>query len=244
MTEGPDGYLLLIDQQQYGPYSLGELRAGVREGWARTDHLVWGPGLTDWVPIEQVPGLGGPAAPLPPPPQPTATRRRGPLLWVGCFLGCGVVVLALAVAAAFWLGWLNSPFTNGRQPEAYDFEAIYASDTGEWRRYPDRPAEEAAIAARQRELIRALRAGDLETAARFVVPEDREVWTARTRARPALTAALADALDTAEMSFLGVQPDIPDDPRSRTAGFVVTSGGHSFEIMWVKLDGAWYLYRY
>lgn len=244
MSAGSDGYLLLVDQQQHGPYSLEELRAGLGEGWARPEHLVWGPGLSGWTPLDRVPGLGWHAAPPPPTPAPTTPRRRSPLLWVGCLLASGAVVLAMAVGGAFWLGWLSNPLTDGRQPEPYDFEEIYASDTGAWRSYPDRPAEEAAIAARRRDLARALRAGDVDAAADFVVPEDKDTWEARTRSEPALAVALADALDTAEMSFLGVQPDIPDDPRSRTAGFVVTSGRRSFEIVWIKLDGTWYLYRY
>jgi hypothetical protein len=243
MSASPGGYLLLVDQQQYGPYSLEELRDGLAAGWARPEHLVWGPALAGWTPLGQLPGVV-PAATPPPPPAPAPRRRRGRLLWVGCLSAAGAAALALAVAAVLWLGWPGNPFAADRQPEPYDFEEIYSSDTGDWRRYPDRPAEEAAIAARQRELVQALRGGDLEAAARFVVPEDREVWTSRTRARPALAVALADALDTAEMSFLGAEPDIPDDPRSRTAAFVVTSGRRSFEVVWVKLDGAWYLYRF
>jgi|GEM_PF-3818587 len=244
MSASPGGYLLLVDQQQYGPYGLEELREGLAAGWARPEHLVWGPGLSDWSPLGQLPGVVPAAPPPPPPPAPPPRRRRGRLLWVGCLAAWGAAAVALAVAAVLWLGWPGNPFADDRQPEPYDFEEIYSSDTGDWQRYPDRPAEEAAIAARQRDLVRALRAGDLDAAARYVVPEDQEAWIARTRAEPALAGTLADALDTAEMSFLGVEPDIPDDPRSRTAGFVVTSGRRSFEVMWVKLDGAWYLYRY
>ena len=244
MSAETRGFLLLIDQQQHGPYSLEELQTGLREGWARPEDLIWGPGLTEWTSIASVPSLGG-CADLPPPvPAPVATRRRSPLLWAGCLAIAGVLVLAAAFVGVVRLGWVNSPFGGRDRPESYDFEEIYASDTGDWRRYPDLETELEAIARRREKLVRTLRAGELDTAAGFVNPEDQEVWQSRTRAEPALAAALADALDTSVVSFLSVQPRIPDDPRSRTAGFVVTARGRRFEILWIKLDNTWFLYRY
>jgi hypothetical protein len=234
-------YLLLVDQQQYGPYSLEELRAGLGAGWARPEHLVWGPDLAEWTPLGQLPGFVAPAEPPPLPTAPATTNSRGRRLWVGCLVATAAATMSLVAVVWFARGGL--PFFGERRPEPYDFEAIYASDTGDWRHYPDRPAEEDAIADRQRELVQALRAGDVEAAAQFVAPDERELWTSQTRARPALAAALADALETADMSFLGVETGLRDDPRSRTAAFVVTSGGRSFEIMWIKIDDVWFLYR-
>jgi hypothetical protein len=242
MSTSPGRYLILIDQQQYGPYSPEELHEGLAAGWARPEHLVWGPDLATWTPLGQLPGLGAPIHPPALPTAPARKRPRGRLLSV-CLVASGAAAVALVLATVIWLGRAGSPFAGDRQPEPYDFEDIYTSDTGDWRSYPDRPAEEAAIAGRQRELVRALRAGDVEAAAQFVDPEEREIWTSQTRANPALAATLADALDTAELSFLGVEINIPDDPRTRTAAFVVTSGRRSFEVMWIKLDGVWYLYR-
>lgn len=240
MSTESRGYLLLIDQQQHGPYSLEELQTGLREGWARPEHLIWGPGLTDWTPIDRVPSLSGCADVPPQLPAPVATRRRRPLLWAGCLTIAGVLVLAVAFVGVVRLGWFGGP----DRPEPFDFEEIYASDTGDWRRYPDLETELEAIARRREKLVRALRAGEFDVAAGFVDPEDQEVWQARTQAEPALAVALADALDTSVVSFLSEQPRIPDDPRSRTAGFVVTARGRRFEILWIKLDDTWFLYRY
>lgn len=247
MSAGDGGYLLLVGEQQYGPYSADDLQAGLREGWARPDHLVWRPGLTDWTTLQQALGLP-PALPPPPPRAPVEAevpRRRGLRPWLlGCLVACGVVTVTLAVALAARSGWIGAVLDSGDRPEPYDLETIYDTDNGDWRAYPDLKVELKAIAQRQSTLVQALRAGDVESAAAFICPEDQSVWTTRTRAEPALGAALADALDTSVISFLSSGTEVKDDPRSRTAGFVVSARGRRFEIVWIKLDGDWYLYRY
>lgn len=40
-----------------GPVSEARLRELIREGWVGSDDLVWMPGLADWTPVTEIPGL-------------------------------------------------------------------------------------------------------------------------------------------------------------------------------------------
>jgi len=54
--------------QRLGPYSLDEANINLRDGVIETSDLAWHAGLSDWVPLSEVPGIM--AAPPPPPLRP------------------------------------------------------------------------------------------------------------------------------------------------------------------------------
>ena len=54
--------------QQFGPYSLDEVRSYLAAGQLQPADSAWHEGLPDWVPLDQIAGVAG--APPPPPPPP------------------------------------------------------------------------------------------------------------------------------------------------------------------------------
>ena len=67
-------YFLVINGQQFGPYSANEISQMVTAGQANGDTLGWCDGMSDWVPLKQIPALStifNKTTPGCPPPIPT-----------------------------------------------------------------------------------------------------------------------------------------------------------------------------
>ena len=72
--------------QQLGPYTLDQIQGQVNAGTLEATDWAWYEGITDWVPVNHIPGFnnapmtrtGAPAASSPPP----APQRRPVLVWV------------------------------------------------------------------------------------------------------------------------------------------------------------------
>ena len=55
--------------ERYGPYSIEDINAYLANGTLQPTDLAWQDGMTDWVPVTQVPGVTtADAAAAPPPP--------------------------------------------------------------------------------------------------------------------------------------------------------------------------------
>jgi hypothetical protein len=52
-----DNWHFLRGKEADGPVTFARLKSMAREGWLNSDDLVWQPGLSDWLPAGQVPGL-------------------------------------------------------------------------------------------------------------------------------------------------------------------------------------------
>ncbi len=56
--------------QRYGPYSLEDARNYLADGSLLPTDLAWHEGMSDWLPLRQIAGIGNsPAASAPPPPR-------------------------------------------------------------------------------------------------------------------------------------------------------------------------------
>ncbi len=153
-----------------------------------------------------------------------------------------ILVVFLGVLTAYLNGWHKNPF-NKQIP--YDPEAsVYSADMGDWQNSPDLKKEQDAIAKRQRELISSLEKDNIKKAVKYFYPEYQPTWQKQMEDDPEGTATLAAVLSTAEMTFLGKPNELKDDPRSRTATFVVEFEQSGFYITWIKYDGTWYLYDF
>jgi len=62
--------------QQLGPYSLDEANKKLRGGVIESSDLAWHVGLSEWVPLSEVPGIM--ATPPPPPLRPPSVPNGGP----------------------------------------------------------------------------------------------------------------------------------------------------------------------
>jgi Ca2+-binding EF-hand superfamily protein len=62
--------------QRFGPYSIEQVKAHLADGTILPTDLGWTDGMTDWVPVTQVPGVAtaAAAAAAPPPPSPPAAE--------------------------------------------------------------------------------------------------------------------------------------------------------------------------
>jgi hypothetical protein len=127
--------------------------------------------------------------------------------------------------------------------EAGVTEKVYEEDHGDWQRYPDLDKETKAIAKRQEKCIEALLEGNVADASNFFVPEKQEEWRSLMKDDAEGMQTLAQVLATAQISFLGPDKEMKDDPRGRIAAFTVVHQAQQFEIIWLKYDGTWYLYE-
>jgi len=60
-----------VEGQSQGPFTVEQLRDGVRQGWLSTRTLVWAPGMSSWTPAGQAPALAAQLSLGPPPPPKT-----------------------------------------------------------------------------------------------------------------------------------------------------------------------------
>ena len=76
-----DQWFMAIGGHQVGPVSRDDVVTNLRNGTIDGNTLVFGPGLTNWTPLKDVPQLasyltGASGAPAPPPPPPIVPGRR------------------------------------------------------------------------------------------------------------------------------------------------------------------------
>jgi len=97
--------------ERYGPYSIEDINAYLANGTLLPTDLAWQDGMTDWLPVSQISGVGDPGMPAGAPsphthdivPQPAATVGKKKLL-IGIGSGVGLLVLVVAV----WFFFLRS----------------------------------------------------------------------------------------------------------------------------------------
>ena len=178
----------------------------------------------------------------PPPGQQTWRQRFRHKRFILPALG-GVALFAIILLVAGVAGWLPLPWGQGAKVEAYDDQAVYTEDNGDWQNYPELGKEQKALAKQQEKCIKALESGDAHEAASYFFPEKQERWEKMRAEDQAGMKELAQVLATSQLIFLG--PDSPgkDDPRGRIASFTVAYQGHAFEIVWLKYENTWYLYE-
>ncbi len=77
---GQDEWFYGLDGSEDGPLDLEEIKAKIRDGSISEEHFVWREGMTDWVPLEDVPELSvvlhSRAQHRPPVPAPGKKRHR------------------------------------------------------------------------------------------------------------------------------------------------------------------------
>ncbi len=88
VEEDPKEWYLYINQGQYGPFSLSEVKGMVKSAKVQSSNFVWKHGMPDWQKIEKVaelldapiagkpPAPGAKPVPLRPVPKPKADERR------------------------------------------------------------------------------------------------------------------------------------------------------------------------
>ncbi len=81
---GEPEWYLVIDEQQIGPLTFGEVKARIKKGEVVPDTFVWKDGFADWRKIKEVPtfkaALASAASPPPPPPGANAGKETPPPL--------------------------------------------------------------------------------------------------------------------------------------------------------------------
>ncbi len=172
----------------------------------------------------------------------TKKPKSGNKIKITVFILASATVFCLIIFVLYTDGLQQFPFG---KPKPYDPEAsVYAADMVDWQNSPDLKKEQNAIAKRQRELISFLKKSNIDKAVKYLQPDIQSEWQKRMNENPEDAAVLADVLSTAEMTFLGRENTIKDNPRSRTASFSVVYEQNIFLITWIKSNGTWYLYEF
>jgi hypothetical protein len=94
--------------QRLGPYTLTEIQALIANGTYHAADWVWYEGLTDWIPLQQVPGIVSTSAPKSVPAMGVTTASTTPdspvgrpvLVWVICLLYFITIPIGLIALAA------------------------------------------------------------------------------------------------------------------------------------------------
>ena len=89
--------------ERYGPYNLKDINAYLASGTLLSTDLAWQDGMTDWLPISQIPSVIMPGGSVPAPiptSQPSSTGSRKKVL-IG--IVAGVVFLAIMAGVWFFL---------------------------------------------------------------------------------------------------------------------------------------------
>lgn len=174
------------------------------------------------------------------PPKTIKSRpvRRFPILIITIILGAAVVFAG--IYTAYLNGLLKNPFS--KQIPFDPDSSVYNS--ADWENSPDLKKEQDAIVKRQRELISNLEKNNIKKAVKYFFPDIQSEWQKKLEDDPDGTAVLAEVLATAEMTFLGQDNKVKEDPRGRAASFLVKYDQKGFFITWIKYEGVWYLYDF
>jgi GYF domain 2 len=138
------------DGQQFGPYSLEEVRAQVVSGGLQPTDLAWFDGAADWMPLNALPGLVLPKRPPPPPPRratpppppapmPSSVAGASPGQAIQAkqnsspvAAGCGCLVVGFLLICLFGL----IPQSPEKEAESVRFDAYYTASEFAKKQYP------------------------------------------------------------------------------------------------------------
>jgi hypothetical protein len=257
--EGPYSWEQLVSHARSGNLTGADLVWSETTGdWIRADRV---PGL--------LPLLSSPEPPAPPGRQTTRKTKRTFLFAAG---GCLALLLLLACGTlfVFLLEGLPGRAGDGLSPadivqdapatvapdvipaggaaddgpfwEEDVEDALGALDDPDWRSYPDRDEEEAAIAQTLEGFAAAMKRGDLDGSVAFILDERREAYRELFGANPAAMASFADVLSGGEMSFLSEYAE--SAAFNRIAEYAVDLDGFTFYVVFMKVDDTWVLYDF
>jgi hypothetical protein len=112
------------DGQQYGPYTLEQATGYLAAGTLLPTDLAWNPAANAWVPLAQIPGIHGSAAPSLPPPPPPAPGAKGErnivvlilmgIVWFFVMVFVPLVVLGMIAGMVAGVMHPDDPSTAGR----------------------------------------------------------------------------------------------------------------------------------
>jgi mono/diheme cytochrome c family protein len=115
------------DGQQFGPYTVAEVNSYLAECTLLPTDLAWFEGAPEWMPITQVPGVEGGAAPVV-----TPKGKRKPAIILGAV--AAVVMIAAGVAFGFGLfssdGKNSGASANGDKPGPKSGDQVFAKTAG------------------------------------------------------------------------------------------------------------------
>lgn len=240
-------------EQRYGPYTWKQLTAYAGSGSVTGTDLVWSASTDGWVRADRVPGLTAARPPTPRRAAPSPKKARGSRgLYVAA---AGLAAILLVGCVALWLlvrtplSGSDGPAASGMTDDELSFaelealhEGIEVADDADWQDYPDREAEQAAIAETLDAFTDACKRGDVDGSVAYVLEERREAYRELFSSNPDAMASFADVIASGEMSFLSEHGD--SQPFDRTAEYAVDLDGFTFYVVLMKVGDQWILYDF
>jgi len=239
-------------EKQYGPYKREELAQHARSGNVIGTDLVWSESTGGWVRADQVPGLLPTVAARP--NEGKSTKPKGNKKKVAALTCGGVAVLLVAVGcvAGGLLLWSPGPGTDEAVGMAEEGDLVWevaevpdmldVLDDPNWQNYPDREAVEIAISRTLENFAQALKDGNVDAAAGFVVDERQDGYRELFASNPDAMASFGDLISSGEMSFLSEGSG--GEPFNQTAEYAVELDGFTFYVILMKVGDTWVLYDF
>jgi len=238
--------------KRYGPYRREELARHARSGNVIGTDMVWSESTGGWRRADQVPGLLPAVAARPnagKSARPKGSKRKVTALTCG---GLAMLLVAVGCIAAGLLLWRPGPGTDEVVGVAEEGDLVWeveevpdlldAQDGPDWQDYPDREAEETAISRTLENFAQALKDGNADAAAGFVVDERQEAYRELFASNPEAMASFGDLISSGKMSFLSEGSS--GEPFNRTAEYAVRIDGFTFYVVLMKVGNSWALYDF
>lgn len=260
-------WYLYDGESQAGPFTWNELYQKVRQGEIIHSTLVWKQGTPDWTRADEIPGLMPVTTPdhqdvqkvptgvaaaegmqgtAPAKKQSVVKKESGKKIMIT--LAAVVLIIGGIFTARHFLFLLTG---NGEAPEtiAYpwsveEVEGVLGRDDGDWQNYPDREAEEEAIAAVIGQFAEALAQQDVNRSVSLIVTERQDAYRELFSANTQAMEGFAQLIARAEMSFLSEYVGPGATTFLRTAEYSVTLDDFTFYLVFMKSDDRWRLYDF
>ena len=105
-----------------------------------------------------------------------------------------------------------------------------------WKKQPDLEEEKEAINNTTSELTEAFNGKDIEQAVNHIAPVERDKYRELFSQYPDIMPEIAKDLNNATINYLS-----SEGPYGRFAEYVISLDGHSFSIIFIKIDDEWFM---
>ncbi len=233
-------WYLARDDQQFGPYTLEQMKEFAREGRLLPQDLVWNEGLSEWVAASKIPELFGETKRTAPTPtihpainhdakveeniteseSKPDTKKLRPLPII-----LTVVILLILSASAYVLMSRGMP--------------VGGSPDQAWKKQADYKEQKKVIDGVIKDYSQALENQNVDEAVSFFAADQQEFYRSILAQSTELMPEMAQDLKTAEMTFLSIDEGLEEPEFNRIAEYEIQCDDYTFSILFMKEQDRW-----
>ncbi len=232
-------WYLARDDQQFGPYSLEQMKEFARKGRLLPQDLVWNEGLSEWVLASKIPELFGENSSIVPnsstphtvkhdykaeenihesESKPGAKLRPLPIILTA------IIVIILS-ASAYVLMSKGMP--------------VGSSPDQAWKKQADYKEQKKVIDGVIKDYSLALENQNVDEAVSFFAADQQEFYRSILAQSTELMPEMADDLKTAQMTFLSIDEGLEEPEFNRIAEYEIQCDDYTFSILFMKEQDRW-----